>query len=745
MTKKPLLPVLLFAFAALCTTNSLGQTCSGFTGQNVQYIAVGSSAQFNSFAFAAVNLLTAAGNGVNFWGSTSVPLTDQNANVSDTSSAWVAWDNQSDCAVYAYFSVDSTVGIKDFFSWHKVTANGVTNAITAAVYVNSSTSWAGCSGIINAGQPACSGQGTSGVPTTLSTFFTTQPEPKCKISSTCLSTTTGVLPLPYCGQKSTSQTTAKYCFFNSGHADIRPEDTLYANTRALSSYNSTGGLAGLGYNATACGSNGGTTATIGCPFIDSFGQKKVFNVVKFALTGVDPIGSATLPTYTTLNVGAAPVVVIVSDKDSSGLGQGAPNDYAITNVNRAVLAGIENGTFGCTGDLHYDNNGPGVPLQIIHREALSGTYNTFEFTGVRQMEASASLAVSDNKQTSLTWFTSDDSGQEQVASNQGGPGFNWHAVGSGNPSCEAGNSTIGDTAPTAACGDPLYAPGASGACGASLNLRAIGTGEMVKAVSQTYLTNQTSNDAFGYSFWGYGNLAPMASGCATNSGAVTCSSYLAHYLTVDGIDPLFTTPGGANDPTPNPNGAYHAPQCYLKSGAPSCFELPFTNIYNGSYPLWTILRLVTFNTVTTGTAQQSTPAGVLAMLAQAEAYAANETTVNNLDDFVPYLHHICPPGEIWSGSSCVSSSTTTYTGDLNLFVLRSHTKTAPNTVTPVNGIAACGGTYTGISIDGVPGSCTVDAGDDVGGAIITVQADADFNADFGSITTDPKEYFGLHN
>ena len=761
MTKKLFLPALVFAFAALCTTNSVGQ-CT--TGVNPQYIAVGSSAQFNSFAYAAVQLLTNAGNGVNFWASSSAPLEDLNASVSDTATAWVAFDNQATCSVYAYFSVDSTVGVKDFFSYHKITQNGVTNADAAAVFVTTGMSSAACNGVVNAGLPACSGySATSGgnnpLPADLYSFLTTQPGPTCKIlGTTCTAQDGKSLPYAYCGQNSTTQTLAKFCFFNAGHADIRPEDTLYANTRALSSYNSTGGLAGLGYNATACGSNGGTTATIGCPFIDSFGQKKVFNVVKFALTGTDPIGLASLPAYTTLAVGAVPVLVIAADADSSGLGAGTATNsnttthYTITNVNRSVLSGIENGTFGCTGDLLYDGSGSGQPLQVIHREALSGTYNTFEFTGVRQMEASAAIGISDNKQTSLSWFTADDSGQEQVAETQGGPGFNWHALGSGNAACEAGNAKIGDTPPSAACGDPLYAPGVScGSNGASLNLRAIGTGEMVKAVAQTYNADQSATDAFGYSFWGYGNLAPTGSGCSgTNTGAVTCSSYLAHYLTVNGIDPLFTTPGGANDSPANPNGGYHAPQCYLSGGSPDCFAVPFTNIYNGSYPLWTTLRLVTFNTVTTGTSQQTTPAAVLQILAEAEAAAANERTasVQNLGDFVPYLHHICPAGEQWSGTACVSGgSSTTYTGDLNLFVFRAHRKVAPNTTLPNDGIQACGGVYTGIAITGQKNGCTTDIGSDVGGAVITVNADADFNTDYGTQFatngTGTYEYFGL--
>jgi len=57
MTKKLILPVLALLFATLCTTTSSAQTCSGFTGVNVKYMGVGSSAQFNTFAFAAEALI----------------------------------------------------------------------------------------------------------------------------------------------------------------------------------------------------------------------------------------------------------------------------------------------------------------------------------------------------------------------------------------------------------------------------------------------------------------------------------------------------------------------------------------------------------------------------------------------------------------------------------------------------------------------------------------------------------------
>ena len=719
MTKKLILPALALLFATLCATTSSAQTCSGFTGVNVQYMGVGSSAQFNTFAFAAEALITAEPtNGVfNFWAGT-LPLLDNRSGTTDSAKTWIAWDNAADCTVYAYFSVDSTIGVKSFFAYQKETNTFATNYDAAAVFVEPGATVSSCTAgnVTFAGQPACTGN----LPATIASFIEAQPAPTCSTSCTGGQRKTA---LPYCGQKGTTATTTKWCFFNAGHADIRPEDTLYATTRALSAYNSTNGLSGLGYDGT-CGSQ---TTKIGCPIYESFGKGGVFNVLDFALTGVDPISGAAVPGYTTLNIGAVPVVVFVNDSDSSGFGAGAPN-YTVTNINRKVLAGYYDGTFSCTGDLSPAlGGGAGKPVQVIQREPLSGTYNTFEFTAVRTLTGSASVAVPESKVSATTWFTQDDSGQElnnNPAANFGGTG------------CASSGSTI----PSATCGDPLFLPThACGSNGSGIKLRAIGTGEEVtgtlcgestqagfgSACSTTPPTSVNTPNGLGYAFWGYGNFAPAATGCQTigSTEGITCSGYFGHYLTVDGIDPLFANPGDSS----NPNGSYHLPQCFLKSGAPDCFQIPFTHVKDGSYPLWTILRAVTFSNVS-GSAGQTTPASVVAMIAEAEKAANNaNSTVTNLSDFVPYFTNIN------AGDT---------TGDLNLGVLRVHYKQTNN---PNNGFTNCSAGLTGLSLTPAAGACTVDVGGDVGGSVITVQSDLDFNADFTGVGTDPKELYGTHN
>src|SRR5215813_4986966 len=101
MTKKTVIVAAALLGCMLLATNGFAVTgdCSGFTKANIQYIGVGSSAQFNSFAFAAEALLTT---GPNFWASGTFPLQDvrDGSNTfKDTAKVWVAWDNASDCTV----------------------------------------------------------------------------------------------------------------------------------------------------------------------------------------------------------------------------------------------------------------------------------------------------------------------------------------------------------------------------------------------------------------------------------------------------------------------------------------------------------------------------------------------------------------------------------------------------------------------------------------------------------------------
>jgi hypothetical protein len=638
MTKK-LLVALAFAVMALFSTNSFGQACS--SGVAAQFVAAGSSAQFNSFAYAANVGLALP----NFWSTTSGQLQDTRfspAAIDSGLTVFVAWDNNSVCNAYIYFNTDSGIGTKNFFAYAKATI-GTTFRSYGAVYgCDCGTGWenaAGASAVVGITD-------TGALPSNLASFLVTSPAPSSLTAT----------PQPGCGQAGTLGTTTSFCFFNAGMTDIRPEDALYATARALSSYSTTNGLAGLGYNQTGCGAAATTPVEQGCLIHDAFGQGKQFNVLNFKLSGTDPVTAATIPVYTTLSTGASPVIVLVGNQDTAALGFGSVSGgkYVYNNINRTTLSGVFSGSLVCAGDLLPGVGGHGNGIQAIIREPLSGTYNTFEFGGIRTLNGSAATAVKQSSVATTAWISNDDSGQElDVYDNlPTGPSTNYSSTGTGACAWAAPGSTNGGVTGASACGDPLYNPGpTTAACTGAWKARAIGTGEEIKALRGGYTTatlNATLNEPIGYAFWSYQNTSGIGSSCTTvTNGDDTCTS-TAHYLTVDGVDPFFTTPGGAStlagaSAIENPSGGWGIPYCakIQGKGAFPCQALPFTHMIDGSYPIWSLLRLSSFsNVLQTPTGNQSvfkqvTPGGIINMVAAAETEAQNPSF--NFADFVPLL------------------------------------------------------------------------------------------------------------
>ena len=288
----------------------------------------------------------------------------------------------------------------------------------------------------------------------------------------------------------------------------------YPNTKV-----GTGTLTGLGYGAGAGCATG--TSLVGCGIEDSFLNGKtspaVFNVVSFKLSGTDPISLGTIPFYTTLSVGAAPLIPIVGNNDTSTFGLGATftdvagnKNYTFNNVNRQVLAQVFSGYTYCTGDLlssGASSSDVGQPLQVIGARTRSpAPTNTFEFTAVRTLSGSANPA-----QNTTAAVSNDDSGQEQFNDPSKYPNLT---------GCSYNSSGF----PDANCFNPMYLTGLGGTkcAGASggtspglpIRLRAIGTGEMVKAVTYQLPTSLGSGSTtvfnpIGYAFWSYGNLNPL--------------------------------------------------------------------------------------------------------------------------------------------------------------------------------------------------------------------------------------------
>ncbi|MGD0567610.1 MAG: hypothetical protein ABSA78_04320 [Candidatus Sulfotelmatobacter sp.] len=736
MNKKIMVVALALMATTLITTNVFAQAaCS--SGVTIQFNAVGSSAQANSFALAA-KAITGYGTSP-FYNLVSTKkgavITDKRpASGAVTDSAnpfWVMWDNNAVCNVYAYWTIDSGAGVKDFFAYEKFT-NGsakVYTSLAAAYGTLTDSSFAGNENQVGGlpdtqdSQVGVAGSAFEAIEAVLNTT------PETRVA-------TGNVQAPaYCGNTTTTSTAAlsQYqCYFNVGATDIRPEDALYATTRALTTYSGysiavsstgtsnvitkvgTGELTGLGYNTA---NNGGTctpSTAVGCTIVDSFDQGKTFNVVNFKLSGTDPLAGGSLPAYTTLATGAEPVLVIVHN--GSVFGETSSGTYTYHNINKQVLAQVFSGQTHCTGDLLTSSAaGHGDPIQVVEREPLSGTYNTFEFTAVRTLAGSANpLFAPTGTGTSLPPASNAYIGQEEFNDPNALPGGNGTAC------------SITGGFPQANCFNPLFLENPINECTESgflpVRLRAIGTGEEVKATVATYTSgagNAAVDNSIGYSFWGYGNLDPL---CSATGGTSSCpGSYIGHYLTVDSIDPLFTTPGGALDSTPNPAGAYNPPYCNVTGTSNTCFAIPFTHILDGSYPLWSMLRLVTFAPVSGKT---KTPIPVLNMVAEAET----TTATDGLSDFVPFLNTL-------SGSL----TTGVWTGNLNIFAFRSHyTQSA---IKPANGHTGCAGVFTGISLQGGSvghSTCLVDFGGDVGGSVLTVQGDVDYLSDWSV------EEYGTH-
>jgi hypothetical protein len=462
-------------------------------------------------------------------------------------------------------------------------------------------------------------------------------------------------------------TTVTGTVMNIAFSDIRPEDAQYATYRALSAraYNGAGTTASnptyfsstnLGYGNWNNPFDAGSTPVLsGTSILSSFSTTAATPTYFEQVPGAqDAITGQHAGQYATFPVGAIPVIIAVSNADAtagSGLGNGVPNNYALRNVDRFVVSFAVDGVLSRTRDLTGATSAASTPLQVITREPLSGTYNTFEFTVPRTHDVQGS-------QEDGVW-------------------------------------------PSLAGMNPLNIKAATG----GLRFRAIGTGEMVKAINGLATSsglNTILPNRLGYFFWSYGNILPLSgSNCNStlNSGlpvsvAVSCTTNpSAHYLLLDGVDPLFNTPYD------NPQGPLNPPTCNFATLP--CPTIPFTHLDDGSYGAWTIVRMMVDPTVTT--IPSSTGLGAI--------YTTLTTTsATKYSDFEEAA---------------------------SLKVFRSHRGAGWGAQgIPANGYQAVNGTMC------TPSSPTYaynytgqDMGSDVGGAIWNISADQDYAFDFqGGLT-----------
>ena len=253
----------------------------------------------------------------------------------DTGNIWIIWDsNTTSTNVWAYIKVDSGVGDRCYFAQPRCNINVVT--FPAPGNLISSTLWG-------------DGSSDSTPPTAVQTLFT---------SGTLL--------------------------VNAAATDIRPEDALFATCRANSKLGNsstyTDGLAGLGYGVNAsgaCPAFGAALANLeGSNIMSAYpGSTSTAHVLAFNISGKDPFTGTAIPAATTVSVGAAPIVFVIS---RSGALAGA------TNATDAQLQTLFSGA-DCNGSVV---GGAGGPISVYLREPQSGTMNTTEYTVFRYVNAS---------------------------------------------------------------------------------------------------------------------------------------------------------------------------------------------------------------------------------------------------------------------------------------------------------------------------------------------------------------------
>jgi hypothetical protein len=622
------------AALALAATMAIVPAASA---QVVHIVAAGSSAQFQPYAIAAVNDLTpltgdpytqvhhwsvktsnAASNGC---GATCAGIVDnRTAGIPEEfGNLWVVWTCDqappAACTVdhlWAYISVDSTVGVRTFLAGDKLVLSANIGSTTAGNAISSALFLGG------AGNNGAAATCASGDPT-----------------GTCDDTN---LPANVIALLGGSGSGAVGYQITAGATDIRAEDAKLATNRSLGGPLDTVQSPctavpcrsfALNYgNGTASGGNVAKTQFLSG---EDGGSPAAATPVQFGLPGYpDPITGVTVSnTIVTIPLGESPVVFLVNRSNPNGVGLngtatsgGGHGDgsYWIRNVwdqhpcatqgtsplpvcNSGAIppsqvtvghdapgprrplgnlftghdCAIDNAAFDWPGDGGLRIIVPGNPstvpgINLILREALSGTMNTTEFTEFRRFGTENGNGAPANGQPALT------SQEENI-----------------NPATESPAGELA-AAPCSSVSTPSNVGGT--------RTRAIGTGEVVNGGSASGTGILGLADSLGYAFFSFGNVSKIAS---KSSGGVLTPQPNYGYLMVDGIDPLFdsySNSGVGNPGQPailgTPTSWGELPGCSEQSGSalPHCTTAAiwsgnsFPNIRNGSYQAWSELRLL---------------------------------------------------------------------------------------------------------------------------------------------------------
>ena len=299
--------------------------------QTLTVLTAGSSAQFGPFAVAAYQLAKAGGAAAHHYtvksgtctsGSTTcfAGLVDsRSTNIpKEPANLWVVWSTNG---IWAYASVDSTVGVRSFLAFPRATLS------LAATLPLSATSnypyWA--DGTVDTALPATVVAALNGAALT------------------------------------------------AANTDIRPEDALFATNRALNT---------LGYGHILDTRPGHTGQHLIGFSITSYFTGNTATPSSFSLTAStasttvdDPISGQAIPAthaFVTIPVGAAPIVYLANN----AAGSATANALNVTTANAASLF---SGHGNCSGSL-LGGVAATAALSPILREPLSGTMNTTEYS-----------------------------------------------------------------------------------------------------------------------------------------------------------------------------------------------------------------------------------------------------------------------------------------------------------------------------------------------------------------------------
>lgn len=412
---------------------------------------------------------------------------------------------------------------------------------------------------------------------------------------------------------------------NASGTDIRPEDSLFATLRGFQGCGwpmATGSqYLGTGYQTEPTGYGAKAVGLVGTALANggvNGDGGSALNLAKWALSGNDPFAAAAGLTKNAPAFTVQSVGAVPVVIMVNPANDAGLGSLAVTNIDSGILAGFLDGSFQRVTDMIPQGYSAGAgEAYTFVREFLSGTYNTTEFNVTNTQSNQSSMDV-------------------------GVAAVNAAVTTADLPPLEC-NGTPSATQITNGGG---LLKDSSTPFGNYYRSRTIGTGAMVTSI-------KGRSDSLGYAFWSAANFSGVS---ATNG----------KYLTVDGVDPLQEVWQDGLVPT---------------SGNGLLANVSLSHVRDGSYPIWSILRVVCGSNCT----------ATNALITSAVNFVGPSQP-----DFIPLVGTNVPP----------------------LKLVRSHF--APPTVT-----MACSTPSNGNTAAGENAEC----GGDVGGVVYTLQADGDYAAD----------------